>query len=65
MKKTYLWLMLVLVVSVSCNTSQQSTEPIIGPSNIKAENGILTPEVLWAFGRLGEVAVSPRRPKAH
>lgn len=63
MKKTYLWLMLVLVVSVSCNTSQQSTEPIIGPANIKVENGILTPEVLWAFGRLGEVAVSPNGEK--
>lgn len=63
MKKTYLWLMLVLVVSVSCNTNQQTTESIIGPSNIKVENGILSPEVLWAFGRLGEVAVSPNGEK--
>ena len=55
--------MLVLVVSVSCNTNQQTTESIIGPSNIKVENGILSPEVLWAFGRLGEVAVSPNGEK--
>lgn len=54
-----MWLMLVLFVTVSCNTSQKSTESIIGPATIAVENGILTPEVLWSFGRLGEVVVSP------
>ncbi|PKP35245.1 MAG: hypothetical protein CVT98_10310, partial [Bacteroidetes bacterium HGW-Bacteroidetes-15] len=52
MKKISLWLILVLLVAVSCNTSQKSTEPIIGPANITVENGLLTPEVLWSFGRL-------------
>lgn len=51
------------MVFVSCTPSQQSTEPIIGPSKIKVENGLLTPEVLWSFGRLGEVAVSPNGEK--
>lgn len=63
MRKIHLWLMLVLLVSVSCNKVQQPTEPIIGPATIKVENGILTPEVLWSFGRLGEVAVSPNGEK--
>ncbi|MDR2907739.1 MAG: S9 family peptidase [Bacteroidales bacterium] len=34
-------------------------EQIIGKPDIKVENGRLTPEILWAFGRLGEYAVSP------
>ncbi|MDY0254628.1 MAG: peptidase S9, partial [Tenuifilaceae bacterium] len=63
MRKIHLWLMLVLLLASSCNTSQKSTEPIIGPANITVENGLLTPEVLWSFGRLGEVAVSPNGEK--
>lgn len=59
MKRISLWFMLIVLVAVSCNTNQQSSEPIIGPSNIEVENGILTPEVLWALGRLGQVTVSP------
>ena len=51
--------MLIVLLAVSCNTKQQSSEQIIGPSSIKVENGTLTPEVLWALGRLGQVAVSP------
>jgi dipeptidyl aminopeptidase/acylaminoacyl peptidase len=63
MKRSYLLLLISGLFLISCSTDQKSTEPIIGPSNIKVENGILTPEVLWAFGRLGEVAVSPNGEK--
>ncbi|HZJ74617.1 MAG TPA: S9 family peptidase [Perlabentimonas sp.] len=63
MKRNSIWLALVALIFASCSTSQQSAEPIIGPANIKVENGILTPEVLWSFGRLGEVAVSPNGEK--
>jgi dipeptidyl aminopeptidase/acylaminoacyl peptidase len=31
----------------------------IGKSEITIEDGVLTPEVLWAMGRIGGVAVSP------
>jgi dipeptidyl aminopeptidase/acylaminoacyl peptidase len=31
----------------------------IGKPDIKIENGQMTPEVLWAFGRVGNVCVSP------
>ncbi|NOU16447.1 MAG: S9 family peptidase [Bacteroidales bacterium] len=43
----------------SCGKKEQPTESVIGPKKLKIENGILTPEVLWSFGRLGETAVSP------
>lgn len=32
---------------------------IIGRHEITAENGRMTPEILWSFGRLGDVQVSP------
>ncbi|MFA5649082.1 MAG: S9 family peptidase [Bacteroidales bacterium] len=63
MKRNSIWLIMLALVVISCNKSQQPTEPVIGPTNIKVENGILTPEVLWSFGRLGEVAVSPNGEK--
>ncbi|MDR1115515.1 MAG: S9 family peptidase [Tannerella sp.] len=31
----------------------------IGKPDVKIENGQMTPEVLWAFGRIGNVCVSP------
>ena len=31
----------------------------IGKSDIKIEGGVMTPEALWAMGRIGEVSVSP------
>ena len=52
---------------VSCNsTKKESTEPeapIIGKSAIKTENGIMTPEVLYSFGRVSDVQVSPDKSK--
>lgn len=47
------------IVFASCSRTEQPKESIIGPQIPKIENGILTPEVLWSFGRLGETAVSP------
>lgn len=43
----------------SCTNGGKEQTQIIGPQQVDVQNGILTPEVLWAFGRLGEVAVSP------
>ncbi|MDR0763412.1 MAG: S9 family peptidase [Bacteroidales bacterium] len=39
---------------------KDSNTSVIGkPENVKIENRLLSPEALWAFGRLGEVAISP------
>lgn len=40
-------------------TGKEDNKVFIGKSNIKVEDGRLTPEVLWAMGRIGGVAVSP------
>lgn len=39
--------------------NSQSNKSIIGKPDITVKNGIMTPEALWSFGRIGEVAVSP------
>ena len=36
-----------------------NTENVIGRSDIKVEDGRMTPEVLWAMGRIGGMNVSP------
>lgn len=47
------------IIATSCSTPEKPKENVIGPSSPKIENGVLTPEVLWSFGRLGETTVSP------
>ena len=43
-----------------CNEkTNKETESIIGKSDIKIEGGLMTPEALWAMGRIGENSVSP------
>lgn len=42
-----------------CNDSQKNDSAIIGKHDITVENGKMAPEVLWAFGRIGNVEVSP------
>ena len=48
---------------VSCGGEQQQdashSKSIIGKVNPTIENGIMTPEVLHSFGRIGDVQVSP------
>ena len=41
------------------NAPQDGESAIIGKHEIKIEGGLMTPEALWAMGRIGEVSVSP------
>ena len=41
------------------NATQDGESAIIGKNEIKIEGGLMTPEALWAMGRIGEVSVSP------
>ena len=54
----------------SCGDAQQQQKngsqgigEIIGKSTIKVENGIMSPEVLYNFGRIGDVVISPDKSK--
>ncbi len=45
------------------NNESKDMNDLIGKSEITVENGIMTPEVLYSFGRIGDVQVSPDRSK--
>ena len=48
-----------LAAIIVMNTSKEQNKVNIGRSDIRIEDGRLTPEALWAMGRIGDVAVSP------
>ncbi len=45
------------------NENKQKTENLIEKPNLKLNSDIMTPEVLWSFGRLSDVQVSPDKTK--
>ncbi len=49
----------IATLAISCSAPEKPKETVVGATSPKIENGILTPEVLWSFGRLGETAISP------
>ncbi|MDR1380622.1 MAG: peptidase S9, partial [Tannerella sp.] len=63
MKKTVTAISMVAIMA--CNGTKRQdggTSPeaaYIGQPDVKTENGQMTPEVLWAFGRVGSVCVAP------
>ena len=55
---------MMMVAMMACDCAEQTKEDtsqtgFIGKPDIKIENRQMTPEVLWAFGRVGNVCVSP------
>lgn len=48
---------MVAALSLSCNSLQAQT--MIGKNNIKLTSDLMTPEALWAMGRLSSAKVSP------
>ena len=52
--------MAISSIAMSDNVQAQTKETeIIGKSTITIEGGLMTPEALWAMGRIGSVTVSP------
>ena len=50
------------IVTSCCETKKEESK-MIGKNTVTVENGRLTPEILWAFGRIGSVEVSPDQSK--
>ncbi|ADV44471.1 prolyl oligopeptidase family serine peptidase [Bacteroides helcogenes] len=64
MKQVNLLLMSAAMTLASCgggtkDAEQQDTAALINRSDIKIEGKRMTPEALWAMGRIGNVTVSP------
>ena len=50
---------MVAVVLMAVGTANAQDTQVIGKSNIKLKSRMMTPEALWAMGRIGTVAASP------
>jgi dipeptidyl aminopeptidase/acylaminoacyl peptidase len=63
MKNALILIVGFALLMFSCNKEAKKAEsedlPVIGKKNLKLNSEIMTPEVLWAFGRISEVQVSP------
>jgi len=65
MKKTaYMMIILLIIMPVSCKQTQAPREETSSANSImltedEKKGGIMTPEILWEFGRLGSFSLSP------
>ena len=61
MKKFLIILFLPLIISSCCKPTKEETakNDVIGQQNIKLENDLMTPESMWAMGRVSEIQISP------
>ena len=57
--KNYLCSALVLLAMVSCDSKKEAVKPSYKTPDMKLASDVMTPEVLWSFGRIGSVSVSP------
>ena len=53
--------MAIAVLTASCTNkkTEENNQTVIGKQQIQVKDGRMTPEILWAFGRMGGVEVSP------
>jgi len=52
-----LWLLVAILITGLQSFSQDKT--VIGKPNLKLNSDIMTPEVLWSFGRVSDIQLSP------
>jgi len=60
MRKTAIYMIALTGALLSCTNGEKSdSKDIIEKQSVKIENGLMTPEVMWAMGRLSGLQVSP------
>ncbi len=57
--KKILILLSILGILSPCQAQKKAAAPLITKNLLSLSSDIMTPEVLWSFGRLGDVQVSP------
>ncbi len=57
MKK--IWILFFVAGLISLSLPAQNEQGIIGKPQLKLNSDVMTPEVLWSFGRLSDVQLSP------
>ncbi len=71
LKKAFFFMLMILVFASCTNQNTASDKeckklddmPLIGKHDLKLTSDIISPEVLWAFGRLGDIQLSPSSKK--
>ena len=51
--------MLLPALIAGCSSAKKSDDKIIEKPTVEIKDGMMTPEVLESFGRLGEMTVAP------
>ena len=65
MRHKVLTLMSAVILLAACNSTNDKTQMEIGKhTDFKLEGSHMTPEALWAMGRIGSYAASPDGTKA-
>ncbi|MBO2525018.1 MAG: peptidase S9 [Bacteroidetes bacterium] len=59
MKKIFIAIALVALISACTKKQVQNDTKVIGKPEIQVQDGRFTPEVMWSLGKMGEYAVSP------
>ena len=57
--KNYLCSAFILLAMVSCDNKKEAVKTSYKTPDMKLASDVMTPEVLWSFGRIGGVSVSP------
>ena len=57
--KNRLFSALILLSVVSCDSQKEAVKTSYKTPDMKLASDVMTPEVLWSFGRLGGISVSP------
>ena len=62
---SFIFSVVALLLASSCKQepAKETPQNTIGKHLLKLESDIMTPEILWAFGRLSEVQISPDKSK--
>jgi len=53
------FLPVIFVFLTGLQSFSQETQTVIGKPDIKLTSDVMTPEVLWSFGRVGDIQLSP------
>jgi len=60
MRKIFLTVVGLFLIIINLTQAQDKFATIISNTNQKLSSDIMTPEVLWSFGRITELSVSPK-----
>ena len=61
--RTFVTFVAAMMFTLVCGTAKAQDNVNIGKSNIKLKSRMMTPEALWAMGRIGGVEASPNGQK--